>query len=347
MERDRDRSFVTRLTNVAARAHDSAMSRLLLVPLLLASFAASAATTFKVGTLVPRESPWGTVLRVWQKAVKEKTKGEVTIEIFWNATQGDEPVLISKVKTGQLDSAIVSAVGLGLIDPNINVLQVPGLYAGWAELDKTREVLKPRFEASFREKGFELVGWGDIGLMRLMSKGYPVHLPSELKGKRPWVWREDLVMPSLYQVLGVVAVPTSTTEVLPELATGNIDALVVSALEAEQLQWSSRLDHLNMMVVAPNIGGAIVSKPRVDALPPEQKAVILDTIAVATRALSARIRVEDQQSLERLKKRMTVIEPTAEERGAWKKVFDEARARLARGALPADLLQQAQKLAQP
>ncbi len=275
------------------------MPRLLLTTLLLTSLVASAGTTFKVGTLVPRESPWGTVLRVWQKAVKEKTKGEVTIEIFWNATQGDEPVLISKVKTGQLDSAIVSAVGLGLIDPDINILQVPGLYAGWPELDKTRDVLKPRFEASFRQKGFELVGWGDIGLMRFMSKGYAVNLPGDLKGKRPWVWREDLVLPSLYQALGVVAVPASTTEVLPELATGNIDSMVVSALEAEQLQWSSRLDHLNLMVVAPNVGGAIVSKPRVDALPADQRTVILETIGVATRALSERIRVEDQQSLEK------------------------------------------------
>lgn len=322
------------------------MTRLLVLPLLLASLSASAATTFKVGTLVPRESPWGTVLRVWQKAVKEKTRGEVIIEIFWNATQGDEPALISKVKTGQLDSAIVSAVGLGLIDPDINVLQVPGLYAGWAQLDKAREVLKPRFEASFREKGFELVGWGDIGLMHLISKGYPIHLPADLKGKRPWVWREDPVLPSLFQVLGVVAVPASTTEVLPELATGNIDALIVSALEAEQLQWSSRLDHLNLMVVAPNVGGAVVSKARVDALPPEQRAVLLDTIKVATRALTERIRVEDQQALDRLKKRMTVIEPTPAELAAWNKVFAEARARLARGSLPAELLQQAQKLVQ-
>jgi hypothetical protein len=42
----------------------------------------------------------------------------------------------------------------------------------------------------------------------------------------------------------------------------------------------------------------------------------LETIGVATRALSERIRVEDQQSLERLKKRMTVNEPTPAERAA-------------------------------
>jgi TRAP-type C4-dicarboxylate transport system substrate-binding protein len=299
-----------------------------------------------VGTLVPRESPWGTVLRAWQKAVKEKTKGEVTIEIYWNATQGDEPTLISKVRTGQLDSAIVSAMGLGLIDPDINVLQVPGLYAGWAQLDKARDALKPRFEASFKDKGFELVGWGDIGLMHLISKGYPIHLPADLKGKHPWVWREDPVLPSLFQTLSVTAVPASTTEVLPLLVTGSIDAMCVSALEAEQLQWSSRLDHINSMVVAPNVGGAVVSKARAEALPPEQRAIILDTIKIATRALTERIRVEDQASMDRLKKRMTVIDPTPDELAAWNKVFAEARARLGRGTLPTELLEQARKLAQ-
>ena len=63
---------------------------LLLCVLFSSAVLAAEPVVLKLGSLAPRESPWGTVLRVWQKAVKEKTKGEVTIEIFWNATQGDE-----------------------------------------------------------------------------------------------------------------------------------------------------------------------------------------------------------------------------------------------------------------
>lgn len=312
---------------------------------LASTLAFAEPTVLKVGSLAPRESPWGQILRVWMKAVKEKTKGEVEIEIFWNATQGDEAAQMSKMKTGQLDGAIVSAVGLGIVDPNVNILQVPGLYEGWAQLDKVRDALKPRFEKTFNAAGFELIGWGDIGLDRLMSKGFALKKPDDLKGKRAWVWREDPVLPPLFQVAGAVTVPTSVPEALPEVSTGNVNVMSVSALAAEQLQWSSRLDNVDLMVVAPNIGGMVLSKARLDALKPEHRAVVVETGRVASKALTDRIRKEDEQALERLKKRMTVSEPSADERAAWKKVFSEARARLAKGTFPPELMKEVETLA--
>lgn len=322
------------------------MKRLLLSCALAAALPALAApTVLKIGSNAPRESPWGQVLRVWIKAVKDKTHGEIELEVYWNATQGDEPAQMSKMKTGQLDGAVVTAVGLGVVDPNVNILQAPGLCAGWAELDKVRDALRPKFDQSFRAAGFELVGWGDVGLDRLMSKGFAVKAPEDLKGKRPWIWREDPVLPPLFEALGVVPVPTSAPEVITELSTGNINVLSVSALAAEQLQWSSRLDHVNLMVIAPNIGGIVFSKARLDALKPEQRAVVLDTGRIAARALTERIRKEDADAMERLKKRMTVAEPTAPERAAWTKAFAEARARLARGTFSAELMKEAEALA--
>jgi TRAP-type transport system periplasmic protein len=324
------------------------MTRILFGALLLSSVAVQAAptapTVLKVGSLAPRESPWGQVLRVWTKAVKEKTHGEVELEIYWNATQGDEPAQMSKLKTGQLDGAVVSAVGLGVVDPNVNILQVPGLYSGWAQLDVVREALKPRFDKSFREAGFELLGWGDIGLDRLMSKGFAVQAPGDLKGKRPWVWREDPVLFPFFQAAGVVPVPTSVPEAVTELSTGNVNVMSVSALAAEQLQWSPRLDHLNLMVMAPNIGGLVMSRARLEALKPEQRAVVLETAKLATKALTERIRKEDEAALERLKKRMTVVEPTPVEREAWQRIFLESRAQLTKGTFPPQLMKEVEAL---
>jgi TRAP-type C4-dicarboxylate transport system substrate-binding protein len=310
--------------------------------LTLTSFVAHAEPVkLKIGSLVPRESPWGQVLRVWAKAVKEKTKGEVELEFFWNATQGDEPAQIGKIKTGQLDGACVSAVGLGIIHNDVNALQMPGVFADWAQLDKAREALRPRFEKAFRDAGFELGGWGDIGLDRLMSKGFEVHGPDSFKGKRPWVWREDPNLPPVFQVIGgITTVPTSVPEALPELSTGNVNLMSVSALAAEQLQWSSRLDHLYTMVVAPNIGGLVFSKAKLDALKPDQRGVVLETARLTGKALTDRIRAEDNTALERLKKKMTVTEPTAAELEAWSKVFAQARARMAKGTYSADVVKQ-------
>jgi TRAP-type C4-dicarboxylate transport system substrate-binding protein len=322
------------------------MIRALLTFAVIAAHVASAEpVVLKLGSLAPRESPWGAVLRVWQKAVKDKTKGEVTIEIFWNATQGDEAAQMSKVKTGQLDGAIVSAVGLSMVDPDVNVLQVPGLYPDWATLDRVRVALAPRFEKSFHEAGMVLIGWGDIGLDRFISQGYGAKKPDDLKGKRGWVWREDPLLPPVFQLTGTVVVPTALPEVMPELSTGNVNVLVVSALAAEQLQWASRLDHISRAVVAPNIGGIVITKAGLERLPAASRDVVVDTGRLAAKALTDRIRAEDAKAFERLQKRMTVVEPSAEDLAAWKKLFAAARVQLGKGTFSPKLLEEVEQLA--
>ena len=325
------------------------MKRLLMLALLALPLPAPAAepvTVLKLGSLVPRESPWGQVLRVWVKAVKEKTGGAVQIEIYWNGTQGDEAAQVGKLKAGQLDGAIVTAVGLGAIDYNVNALQMPGVFSGWEKVDRVREAVWPRFEKSFKAAGVEVLGWGDLGLDHLWSKGFPVRTPEDLKGKRPWVWREDPIAPALFQAAAqVVLVPTSLPEGLSELSTGNANVVDMAALPLEQVQWSSRLDHLNLMVVAPNIGAIIVSTARLDSLKPEQRQIVVETGRIACKALTDKIRSEDALALERLKKRMTVVDPSEAERAAWQKTFQEARARLAKGTFPPDLVKQIEDLA--
>src|SRR5438477_9411196 len=148
--------------------------------LLSMTLSAAEPITLRLGSLAPRESPWGQILRVWAKAVKEKTGGQVGLDFYWNATQGDEAAQMGKVKSGQLDGACVTAVGLGAIDHDVNVLQIPGLIGDWATLDKVRDGLKGHFDDSFRKAGIELVGWGDVGLDRIFSKGFAIHKPEDL-----------------------------------------------------------------------------------------------------------------------------------------------------------------------
>ena len=68
------------------------MTRSLALAALLVPLLAQAAdpVLIKFGSLAPKESPWGQVLKVWIKAVKEKSNNTLNVEIFWNGTQGDE-----------------------------------------------------------------------------------------------------------------------------------------------------------------------------------------------------------------------------------------------------------------
>jgi TRAP-type C4-dicarboxylate transport system substrate-binding protein len=316
------------------------------------------ADSLKIGTLAPAESPWGQVFKTWQRAIRERTKlpeGQKTadgrtssldLNFFWNGQQGDEAGMVAKMKSGQLDGAAITAVGLAQLHPPILVLQLPGLFNDWKKLDRAREAMRPDFEKALEQAGFVLPGWGDVGMAHVMSKGFSVSGPGDLRGKKPYVWREDPILPTVLQAIGnVTPVPLGVPEVLPNLNTGAVNVVTAPALAAEQLQWASRLDHINVQPVAATIGALVFTRAKLDSLPADARTILLETGKVAASALTARIRSEDQAAFERLKGKMMTSTSSEGEVAEWQEVWKKARARLAQGTFPKELVERAESLA--
>ena len=305
---------------------------------------AEAGEVIKVGTLAPAASPWGQVFKVWSAAVLKKSDGKLELQFFYNGQQGDEGAMVGKMKSGQLDGAAVTSVGLSKIYKPILALQMPGLFTTWAKLDAARDAMKGDFEKGIADAGFKLVGSGDVGMVHLMSKGFEVKNPDDLKGKKPYMWRDDIIQPVFYQVIGgVTPVPLNVPEVLPQLNTGAINVINAPALAAEQLQWAAKLDHINDAVGGIAIGGLVFSQKRLDALPADLRQILMDTGAVAASALTNRIRGEDAAAFGRLKGKMTVV--TGGDMNAWNNIFTQVRQRLSQGTFSPDLVAKLEALA--
>ena len=307
---------------------------------------ASAAEVIKIGTLAPKSSPWGQVFSVWEQAVKKKSDGKVELQFFYNGQQGDEGAMVGKMKSGQLDGAAVTAVGLSKIYKPILALQMPGLFTSWAKLDAARDTMKAEFEKGVKDAGFFLGGWGDVGAVHVMSKGIQIKGPDDVKGKKPYMWRDDVIMPTLFQVIGgITPVPLNIPEVLPQLNTGAIDVVIAPPLAAEQLQWASKLDTIGAEVSALAIGALVFSSKRIDALPADLRAIVLDTGKIAADALTKRIRTEDDAAFARLKSKMTVVSLSTDEQNKWQAIFKQVRQRLAQGTFSPELVARLEGLA--
>jgi TRAP-type transport system periplasmic protein len=300
---------------------------------------ASAQETLKIGTLAPGASPWGQVFKVWAEAVSKKSDGKVELQFFYNGQQGDEGAMVGKMKAGQLDGAAITAVGLSKIYKPVCSLQIPGLFSTWPKLDAARDAMKADFEKGISDAGFTLSGWGDVGAAHLMTKGLDVKVPDDLKGQKPYMWRDDIVQPVLYQLIGgVTPVPLNVPEVLPNLNTGAVNIVTAPALAAEQLQWASKLDHIQGDTSAMAIGALVFSTKRLDAMPGDLKAIVMDTGKVAANALTTRIRNEDAAAFGRLKGKMTVISLSADDQAKWDALFKQVRQRLGQGTFSPDLI---------
>lgn len=307
---------------------------------------ASAAEVIKLGTLAPAASPWGQVFKVLADAVAKKSGGQLELRVFFNGQQGDEGAMVSKMKAGQLDAAAVTAVGLGKIHKPILALQMPGLFTTWAKLDSAREAMKGEFEKGTKDAGFQIVGWGDVGLVRILSKGFAVRSPDLFKGNKPLMWRDDDTQPTLFQVIGgVTPVPLNVPEVLPNLNTGAVNIVYAPALGAEQLQWASKLDTVNDDATAVSIGALVMSSKRLDALAADLRTVLLDTGRIAASALTKRIRDEDAAAFARMKGKLTVVTLTADEKSKFAGIYKQTRQRLGQGTFPADLVTKLEALA--
>lgn len=300
---------------------------------------ARAAEVIKIGTLAPLSSPWGRVLTTWAEAVKAKSGGQLELQIFGNGQQGDEAAMVGKVKSGQLDAAAVTGVGLGKVYLPILALQMPGLFRSWSKLDAARDALKGELEKGAKDAGFTILGWADVGAVHLMSKGFAVATPDDLKGKKPWMWRDDLVQPLFFKVLGGVSpVPLNVPEVLPNLNTGAIDVVMAPSIAAEAFQWSSKLDTIGDDISSLAIGGIVMSSKRLDALPQDLRTILTDTAKVMANALRMRIRAEDDAAFARLKGKMKVVTFTADQKSKWDAFHKQLRTRLGQGTFPPDLV---------
>jgi TRAP-type C4-dicarboxylate transport system substrate-binding protein len=121
---------------------------------------AHATTYVKIGTLAPANSPWAKGFKKLAADIASDTNGELQLDFQWNAQAGDEVLMVQKIRTGQLDAAAVTTLGLaqtGVTD--VLLFELPGLFTSWAKLDLARDALKDDFNKLFEAKGFTILGW--------------------------------------------------------------------------------------------------------------------------------------------------------------------------------------------
>lgn len=304
------------------------MQRRLLVFLLTAVVSgawagpARATTTIKIATLAPRGS-WASVFTRWGQEVSDQTGGDVQFDIQWNGQAGDEALMVQKMRTGQIDGAAVTLLGLaqtGVTD--VLLFGLPGLFTSWEKLDAARDAVKDDLDRQFAQKGFTIVGWGDVGALKEMSVGCEIHHPTDLRGKSVFYYAGDPITPKVYATIGgITPKQLGIMEVLPNLTSGAINVLMAPPFAAEQLQWASYVDHVSTQTLAYAIGALIMSSTRLNSLPPAVKDAILSKGKEASILLNSKVRDLDAQAFARMKVTKKAYEPTPSDVAEWAPIF--------------------------
>lgn len=282
----------------------------------------------RLASLAPPGSAFMKVLKAWNRSLQKETEGRVEIRFYSGGSQGDERDYLRKIRAGQMDAAAVTTVGLGIVERSVSVLTAPGVIVEYPQLTRALDAISDRLAEKFDKAGFAVFGWGQAGKNRIFSVE-EFQRPSDLKGMRPWVWKDDPVFAEYIHGIGANAVRLGLPEVYPGLQTRMVDVVPASAIAAVALQWHTRLNYIANRNFNLIVGAMIVKKEKLDALSPGDRKAVIDTGNRTAKALDVLVRRDDARARDSMVNRGMIEVDLAPHQAEWDDLAKNVRENLA------------------
>jgi TRAP-type C4-dicarboxylate transport system substrate-binding protein len=276
--------------------------RRLLIGLALLLFCAlqAGALVIKVGSVAPEGSPWDKALKRialdWQKI----SGGRVTMKIYGGGIAGDEPDMIRKMRINQIQAAAMTGSGLGKIDPDLLVYQLPFLTQNDEELDYLFEKLRPKFEALLEAKGFTFLAITKSGWLRFFAK-QKVIAPADFQKLRFFVMEGSPEVDQAWKAMGFHIVPLPPNDAFAALQSGMVEVFSASPLTAAAMQWFALAPHMTDIYWAPLTAGLIISNQAWRRVPANLKPKLIAATQRALDDLQAEVMAVENQAIEIMK----------------------------------------------
>ena len=285
-------------------------------------------TMIKTAVVTPEGSTWVKVLKQMAADVKAQTHGEVEFTIYAGGVSGDEADVLRKMQVNRMHAAGLSGVGLGIILPEVRVLEAPLLFRNDGEIDAVRERIFDYFAEAFLKKGYVLLGFTEGGWVYLFSR-LNLSREEEFRAAKMWVWKGDQVAETLLHNFGVRTTPLHIAEVNTGLETNMIDSFYSPPLAAIAFQWHARVQYILDYPLADSTAGLLMTRRAFQALTPGQQTVLKQSARKHCRELVVLTRQENRDAMAVLKSQgLTFVPPSPDQLTAFqadaRKTYDQS-----------------------
>ena len=278
------------------------------------------ADSIKFATLAPKGSTWMNNFEAMGKEIRAKTDGDLRLRIYPNGVQGDELDVIRKMRAGLIHAGAMTATGLGEIQEEVLIFQLPRMFRTYEELDYVRDYLREDLDKAFMDAGYVLLGMGDIGFYYIFSN-QPIRTIADLQSPNVKMWARttDRIGLTFYKNADIATVPREVTQVLSSLYSGHINTLTASPYVTIALQWYDKFKYMTNLPVSVGVGATVMTKEKFDELSPEQQKIVREVANAHQGDLIQAIRKDNERALEALQKKagIEVVEFEDDSREAW------------------------------
>jgi tripartite ATP-independent transporter DctP family solute receptor len=173
----------------------------------------------------PKTTGYGIAADIFQKKLEEASKGSMTIDQYPGAQLGQEPQVLQKIRTGDIDFAITSTANAATVQPESGIFSVHFIFRSEDHLAKS--LADPGVSAAFKEmmnskvQGARILNLMTLGFRYLYCKR-EIHNMDELKNVKVRVQAtktEDAMFPAY----GSQIVHMPFGDVYTSLQTGVVD----------------------------------------------------------------------------------------------------------------------------
>lgn len=267
----------------------------------------------KLGTLAPEGTSWVKAFREINRELEQKTNKQVSLRLFPGGILGDEEDMLRKVKVGQLQGALLTGGGLGLIFKDIKILAIPFLFQNYNEVDALLAKMDGYFQKGFEDNGFKSLGWTEQGFIYLFSRE-PIRNAADLRKGKVWIWEDTAMGRAVFKELGVNPIPLSIPDILMSLQTGMIDTIYSSPIAAISMQWFTKVSYLTDVPLAYSAGAVVLQKSAFEKIPPGQRGLIEEVFRRNLEPLKDSIRKDNQKAIQVLaSKGIKLVRPSPQD----------------------------------
>ncbi len=234
--------------------------------------AAGDALAIHIRTVAPRVSPWGDLLVKLAARIKRETLTAIAPRIDWESKS--EAGLVKLCQQGKVGGILVSFGALAAAVPELDALELPFLFDGYAAVDRALRSATPLIKRLMLERGFVLGMRSEFGFRHVATTAAPAVAPGDFTGVALRAHASELAKDTL-RALGAVPMPLAVGEVAAALARGDIGGYDHGLAFGRLLGWSASIKHVTLSAHAYH--GAVLAwcAPWLDRLQPELRAALV------------------------------------------------------------------------
>jgi TRAP-type C4-dicarboxylate transport system substrate-binding protein len=285
------------------------------------------AEELRMGMAVPEQTPWGAATRKFAEDVAARTKGALTVNIYYNNELGDEQTMARQLARGRLDMAELSNVAASLLVAEYGLLQAPYVFDTPAQADcVTDSGLAAIFGDLFRASGTVYLAPVEIGHMTIMSKS-AILSPDDLEDVKI---RTSPTQSDTYfiRAAGGAAVPLGTVDSMPALKTGQVSAMTTPIVVGVAGGYAAAAPQITRTNHGQQIGALLISAKRWETLSAEHRQALAESARLMA-DLRPMLRQTENAMLDKVRAGGgTVHDLSPDELAAWQRFAPQVRDQL-------------------